>query len=162
MDIISTYDLDGEERKKILDGIFNCLNAFRVDSGYEMEMAISFGGDRLSCISDFAAVVDDADDDEVIGVASFAKDGEQMDGRPALVGIFVHPDHRTPECKLEIALIHKILSIAAMCDVFKVYFDMMDGYEKSIVEQLPENLRDCLEIQDVASQLWEAMQMSFA
>ena len=149
MKIINTIDRSGQKRESLLKEIYEFLNGFRLGSLYAVDMAISFGGDRLSCVSDFSV----AYLERVIGVASFAKDGEQNDGHPALVGIFVSPLFRDEDCSVEVELVRGVLDIAKKRGIDSVRFSVTTAYEKEILRQLPEALESQLEILDVLKAL---------
>ena len=114
--------------------------------------AILFGGDRWSCVTDVVvAVLEDAP----IGMATISEVGEQHDGHPCIVGIYIKKQLRGngygKKLMSATAEVGKAKCIAPLrCDLITI-----DA--KNLIEALPNEIKKSLEIRDFSSGLFFKM-----
>ncbi len=109
-------------------------------------IAMLFGGDRFSCCDEFVAVLVGK---EIAAIASIAPKGEQGTGTPTIVGLYTVPEFRRKG--------HGETAFRAAVERCRergfttVRVDVMSRHVTRMIEKLPDNDRELLEVHDYGS-----------
>ena len=135
--------ITSKETRDTFTGAREFLNEVRKIPGTSFAIGILFGGDRWSCVTDLAIAQNG--DEKTIGLATFAKNGEQGDGIPCIVGILVHPDERGKG--------YGTILLEAACQMGleqigegQLRIDIMSKAMQKIVKKLPDDIQNRLDI----------------
>ena len=80
--MIELYNVEDEAVNMVVDVLMQEIT---------VPKAILFGGDRWRCVDEVAVARRQG---ELAGIATISYRGEQEDGKPTLVGVYVFPEHR--------------------------------------------------------------------
>ena len=114
-----------------------------------LKLITLFGGDRASCCDE--AIVIKNDGGQIVALATIAPNGEQMSGKPTIVGLYVMPEFRRQGLGRKVleAAIHRCIDR----ELIPIRIDLMSEGIKSLVEQLSEDIRQQLNAHDMGAML---------
>ena len=110
-------------------------------------MAILFAGDRLSCVDEAVGL---EVDDEVVGVATIAPEGEQLSGEPTIVAIYVRSEFR--KRGLGRTLLMVAIDRCRERGLVPVRMDALTTPALRAAENMPEDYRQDLRLVDASSE----------
>ena len=108
-----------------------------------MALGILFAGDRWSCIDE---VVTAKVEDEIVGIATIAPEGEQMSGQPTIVALYVFSEHRRGGvgCQLLEAAIDRMLQRG----LEPIRIDALHSGVLRMIDRLPIEKRQKIRVVD--------------
>lgn len=118
-------------------------NLFQSRSGAKIAMLL--GGDRLSCCDEAVGIYDKTGE-KMVGVATIAPEGEMRSGEPTIVGEFILPEFRDQGYGKE--LLVKTIKRCQERGFSSVRLDVQSGRIMKIIEKLPEETRNYLNVID--------------
>lgn len=116
------------------------------DRMHPLAYGLLFAGDRISVCDE--AVVGRIGED-VVGFATIAPRGEANSGQPTIVGLYVLPDHRRRRygAGIFVATVERCLDRGFE----KVRVDVMSDYVAKIINNLPDELKEHLDVCDLGN-----------
>ena len=108
-----------------------------------LTIAMLLAGDRLTCCDEGIVL---KDNDQLIGLATIAPHGEQNSGEPTIVALYVCPEYRGRGYGRQILIdaIQRCLERGFI----KIRLDVMSSAIKKIINQLPPEIKEKLNIID--------------
>ena len=114
-----------------------------VSSHFSAATAVLFGGDRLSCCDEGVGIHLDG---KLVGIATIAPRGEQDSGVPTIVGVYV--DKAARQNRLGRQLFIATVQRCQERGFTRIHVDSMSVGMMKIIDSLPAEMRNLLDVQD--------------
>ena len=125
---------------------YKFLKVIREES--PLAAAILFGGDRWSCVTD---VIVGMLEDAPIGMVTISEVGEQHDGHACILGMYTRLGHRGKGYGKK--LIGAAVEVGKVKGITPLRCDIITTEAKFLIETLPDDIKESLEIRDFSSGL---------